>query len=365
MRNWKIWIVLGLVFLIGCATQEAGSAPTEFTRKAMLDNLVNNIILPLNAEFLAQTAVLETAATSFSNDPTLANLETLQTEWRTTSNLWQQAKLYEFDRMMVLHNQIAKTPTDVEFIEDILARNLNNIDEPFIDSIGSTSKGLPAIEYFIFAEAGNDAVLAKMAESPSQVQYMVAATQNLHNKAEEVEAYWLTEGNDYANTFIYADGGGDKFNSSLSMLTNQLVAILEIAIRDKLGRPLGIVEGDGPRPDAVEARLSGNSLAHLKQNLITAETAFTGGAGLGLDDYLDYLGAEHEGTPLSQKINDQFATTHAAIDAIQPPLKTAVSTNPATVQTAYDELTKLLILIKVDMANQLGVTITFNDSDGD
>lgn len=363
MKIWKIWIIGVVALFVGCATPEAVS--TEFTRNAMLDNLVNNVVLPLNAEFVAQTAVLETAATTFSNEPTSANLEALQNEWRTTSNLWQQAKLYEFDRMMVLHNQIAKSPTDVEFIEDILARNLNNLDESFIESIGSTSKGLPAIEYFIFAADGNEAVLAQLNDESSRMQYMVAATQNLHNKAKELEAYWLPEGNDYANTFINADGGGEQFNSSLSMLANQIVAIIEVGIRDKLGRPLGIAAGDGPHPEEVEAILSGNSLAQLKQNLTTAEIAFTGGEGLGLDDYLDYLEAESDDVLLSQKINDQFAATYAALDAVQPPLKTAVSEDTATVQAAYDEMRKLLVLIKVDMANQLGVTITFNDSDGD
>ena len=112
------------------------------------------------------------------------------------------------------------------------------------------------------------------------------------------------------------------------MLTNQIVTVLEIAIREKLGQPLGIAAGDGPHPAEVEAGLSGNSLAQLQQNLITAETAFTGGDGLGLDDYLDYLEAESDGVPLSQKINDQFAATHAALNAIQPPLQTAVSKTP-------------------------------------
>ena len=144
-----------------------------------------------------------------------------------------------------------------------------------------------------------------------------------------------------------------------------MVAILEIAIRDKLGRPLGIAEGDGPHPEEVEAGLSGNSLAQIQQNVTAVQIAFTGGDGLGLDDYLDYLGAESEGIPLSQKINEQFATTQAALNAIEPPLATAVSQDTATVQAAYDEMRQLLILIKVDMANQLGVTITFNDSDGD
>jgi predicted lipoprotein len=276
------------------------------------------------------------------------------------------AQLYEFDRMMVLHNQIAKTPIDSDFIEDIVARSLTGLDDEFVESVGSNAKGLPVIEYFIFDAAGdNEAVLARLTTEPSRLEYLGGAADNLHSKAQAVQAYWLPAGNDYANTFINADGGGEVFNSALSLLNNQMVGMLEMAIREKLGRPLGTADGNGPQPELVEAGLSGNSLAHIRRNVESVEQAYSGSSGLGLDDYLDYLDADYNGEPLSQAIAAQFAASYAALDAIEPPLSMVVNQNPATVQTAYDELRQLLILIKVDMANQLGVTITFNDSDGD
>lgn len=363
-NKWYVWFsLLILLLLAGCGGKEA---ETEFTRRGMLENVVNGVVLPLNADFVTQTAVLQSAAHTFQTEPTAANLEALQNEWRAASDLWQMAQLYEFDRMMVLHNQIAKTPTDEEFIEDVLARGLTGLDEDFVESVGSTAKGLPAIEYFVFDSMGDDeAVLAQLSNEPARLEYMVGAADNLHSKAQEVQAYWLPEGNGYANTFINADGGGETFNSSVSMLTNQMVAVLEIAIREKLGRPLGAATGEGVQPAFVEAGLSGHSLAHIRRNVESVEQACTGGAGLGLDDYLDYLGAEIEGRPLSEAIAEQFSATYAALDAVEPPLATAVVEDTASVQSAYDELRQLLILIKVDMANQLGVTITFNDSDGD
>ena len=112
---------------------------------------------------------------------------------------------------MVLHNQIAKPPADSEFIDDVLARQLTGLDNDFIEAIGSPAKGLPAIEYLIFAPDGdNDAALARLTSNPSRMEYLVSATQNLHNKAQEVQAYWLAEGNDYANNFINADGEGRR-----------------------------------------------------------------------------------------------------------------------------------------------------------
>ncbi|MEZ4590081.1 MAG: hypothetical protein R3D55_02920 [Chloroflexota bacterium] len=69
--------------------------------------------------------------------------------------------------------------------------------------------------------------------------------------------------------------------------------------------------------------------------------------------------------PLSQVIDAQFVTTLAAFDEIEGSLHTAVTTNPNQVNAAYDEVRTLLVLIKADMANHLGVTLTFNDNDGD
>ena len=43
----------------------------------------------------------------------------------------------------------------------------------------------------------------------------------------------------------------------------------------------------------------------------------------------------------------------------------AVVESPDTVSAARDAVNDLLVLLKVDMANQMGFTITFSDNDGD
>ena len=69
--------------------------------------------------------------------------------------------------------------------------------------------------------------------------------------------------------------------------------------------------------------------------------------------------------PLSQVILRQFDAALAALRAIDGPLETAVQANPAQVESAYQETLSLLTLLKADMVNQLGLTLTFNDNDGD
>lgn len=69
--------------------------------------------------------------------------------------------------------------------------------------------------------------------------------------------------------------------------------------------------------------------------------------------------------PLSAEVDEQFERTIAALEAIDQPLAVAVIEEPATVEAAYTEAKALVVLLKADMANHLGITITFSDNDGD
>ena len=81
--------------------------------------------------------------------------------------------------------------------------------------------------------------------------------------------------------------------------------------------------------------------------------------------YLDFLGATYEGQPLSAAITEQTESALAALAAIEQSLSVAVVEDPDAVRTLYDEVKALLVLVKSDMANHLGITITFSDNDGD
>ena len=68
---------------------------------------------------------------------------------------------------------------------------------------------------------------------------------------------------------------------------------------------------------------------------------------------------------LSDAIRGQFGQIFAALDAIEPPLRDAVIDNPDAVTALRSELKLLLFLLKVDMSNQMNITVTFTDMDGD
>ena len=347
-----------LLILTGCVTTAA--TPTTFDRRAMLTDIVETTILPGHEAFISETEQLAQQAEQFQAEPTADNLAAVQAQWRATADQWAQIEPFGFRFTMVVRGQIKKWPINTRFIEKFIVEQ-ETIDEPFLDSIGSTSKGLTAIEYLLFGslEAPADP-LTMLTNQPQRMAYLVAASQNLHRKAEELYALWSAEGENQAQAFIEADFSGNELQGSISMLTNELIELSEKIANDKLNYPRKGVYGE-PQPETVESPYGNHSLPLAIANLRGLHQIYQ----TGFDDYLDFLALSSPDDPLSQKIDAQFTTAITALEAIDQPLAEAVLDQPETVEAAYNEVKNLLVLIKVDMANQLGVTVTFSDNDGD
>ena len=331
-----------------------------FERRAMLENIAMNVVLPLQQTFVQETQALEGVVQALSQNPSPETLQATQEAWLAASTAWQRVNLFEVGglEMTVLFNQINKAPTDPALIDKAIAEGAS------ADKVGSTSKGLPALEYLLFNPDGDEAVLTSLQDS-QRMGYLVDLSQNLSQKASELHTLWSPDGENYAATFAAADEQGGKTQGSINMLVNEMINQSEMIVRDKLGGPLGKMNGGEPAPELAEAERSEGSTANLISNVEALKMTFNGAEGLGFDDYLDYINAFYAYGPLSETINRQLDETLTALHAIDLPLSQAVTETPDAVQAAYDKARLLVILLKSDMGNQMGVTVTFNDTDGD
>jgi predicted lipoprotein len=87
--------------------------------------------------------------------------------------------------------------------------------------------------------------------------------------------------------------------------------------------------------------------------------------GIGLDDYMDHVGATYGNNNLSNKINNQINEVLNSLLAVNDPLSNEILTNKEDVTICYSKLQELVPLMKVDMTSALGVLITYQDNDGD
>lgn len=362
----KILATLLLIALVvggGLWSATTSTQAQGFDRQAMLEGLVTETILPLHETLAVEATELETAGVAFQADPNSETLAAFQRAWEDTSIAFERLQVYRFQRVMPYMTQLDSNPPNIAFIEGYIdLEDPGTIDTTFVEFLGSSSKGLPALEYFIF---GDDA-LASLIEVQNRRDYAAALAADIRRVVDELVVEWTPIASGYGDRFISADGEPNSVRSSVSMLTNEMIAELEDVARFWLGGPLGYHDGGEPQPDLVEAPYSGTSTAKLIANLEGIEMALNGaGNAPSLADYLDFLGAEMNGEPMSAVLNTQIETTIAALEAIDAPLQVAVVEDTAAVEAAYDEAVTLLRLVKTDAAAQLGITVTFSDNDGD
>lgn len=356
--------VLGLLLIVlsGCG----GS--TQFDRKQMVADITNNVIVANHELFAQSSATLLEQAQNYQADPSKQNQAELQQAWLETSNAWMGVSPFEFDvvKDALIHNRIDNRPAREAFIEEKVAGR-GEISAEVLATVGSSSQGLSAIEYLVFSD--------KLAE-PRRIEYVVSSAELVNQNADALLKIWSTDGQNYAQQFIDADLAGGNIQGSMNMLFNQVLEQIEMITWDRLGKPLGKRSSGAIRADLVEAPMSQSSLARIKATLDTLHRVYTadgvaedkGGNGVegsGIDSYLDFLETDNHGDRLSQKIEAQFVQTKAALNAIPEPLGATIENNPAVVEAAYEELRALITILKVDAAGQMGITLTFNDNDGD
>ena len=86
---------------------------------------------------------------------------------------------------------------------------------------------------------------------------------------------------------------------------------------------------------------------------------------MGLDDYMNYVGATQNSNSLSSVINNQIDEIIEKVGQLNDPLSNEIVVNKPAVTEAYSALQQLVPYLKVDMTSALGVIITYQDNDGD
>lgn len=371
-RYLKFCVFTSVIAVIGIlmmnTPQQKVTAQDTFDRGVMLTSIVDNVIFPAQEAFVDATVQLEADVTVFVDEPSVENLAMVQASWRHTSNMWEEIDIYAFDlQMQSAHNQVDKPPVNEEFVADILSGG-EDITEEYVEGLGSTSRGLPAVEYLIFNPEMTDEDIVATFEDSHRADFLVALSQNLIRKAEDIQSYWSEDGRNYAQTFIEQDQEGGIVRGTINMIANNMFYFLEEDLQMGLGEPSGIATGTDPQPELVMSPRSGQSLQSILHHVISMHRIFNGGDSddaVGFADYLDFLGAEFDGRPLSEVINERFENTINSMEAIEQPLEVAVVENPEQIAEVYENMRQLVIPIRADMGSQLGILITISSRDGD
>jgi predicted lipoprotein len=359
-------IITSLLFFVSCNTDGITESEyqIQYTRTAQLENIYENEILVLSNEFIQKTTLLQSNVQEFKTNSTLVNLTETQASWVATLKVWKQLELYNLGAVenSFIHFEINRWATNTETIDEYIDGN-ETINDTFIASKGSSAKGIAAIEYLLFSSEENQEVLNSFKTDLNferRLNYLEALAINLKIKANALLSIWE---NDKDNFISSLENG---ISGSQNQLTNAMINLIEEIIISKLGNPLGDKTGGIINVDALEAARSKSSLIIIQEHLTALKRCFTGeilenDINWGFDNYLSLI----ERDDLNTSIIEAFNTCQTKIDTIKTPLIDEIKNTPENVTNLQDAFRNLLILIKVDLSNAIGATVTLNDNDGD
>jgi len=343
--------------------------PKSFERAPMLTNWADNIIIPSYESFAVQLDDLNTSFDTFRADTSESNLIALRASWLSAYKVWQHVSMYEIGPAEALGFRLNMNiyPTDIVKIESHIASG--NYDLSL--SSNRDAKGFPALDYLINGLGESDAaIISKFNATGSDglMAYLDAVLSDMTMLTAQVLSEWK-EG--YRDIFVAADGASST--ASVDRFVNDLIFYYERYLRaGKMGIPLGVFSGN-TLPENVEAYYKADVSNELFLEGLDAVQHFFNGkhygkssTGESFASYLDALNTVKEGDDLNKLINDQFDVARTMVGDLSAfRVEIENNTPPTEMLLAYDEVQKVVPLLKVDMVSAMSISIDFVDADGD
>jgi predicted lipoprotein len=376
IRLWALMaiIALGSLFgIIGCFDGGTQNRDVNFDRQGLLTHWADHLVLPAYRNLAEATETLEAEIEAFTETPDSARAMAARAALRQAWLAWQSTSAYEFGPAAeaILRQRMNTFPTNTGRIENNIAAGTWDLE--IVTNL--TAKGFPALDYLLHASEieGGDLIslFTDSVNSDSRRAYTRALALEVAAQSKAVLKAWESSEGNYRAEFI--DKQGTDIGSSLGEAVNQFIFDYELLKNPKIGIPLGIKTLGDPLEKQVEGYYAGYSLELAKAQIAASENFFRGRTeddvegidGIGLDDYLLALGDRYQSGELAQSILDQYAAATAALNAIPAPLSQAILDETELVQKAYEELQRMVVLIKTDLSSALSISITYQDNDGD
>jgi len=346
-----------LVTLLFSACKE-DKPEIEFDQTAMLTNLSQNVFIPNYTELEVNVSDLQTKWNAFKTNLNTSNLNDLKISFEKAYRSFQKVNYAEFGPAanVSLRNNANTFPADTSTIQS----NIQNGNYTINTLSSFQVKGFPAIDYLLYSNDENNTIA--LFSNANRVKYMDALILDLDANCKTVLSEWKSS---YGG--IFSTKTGSDVGSSVGILVNAWNQHYERNFRDgKIGIPVGVRSLGVALPEKCEAFYSGISSELALENLIAMEKMYLGIGQDGInrasfDDYLLAIDA----AALDNDIKNQFSVAKSKLQELGNPLSEEIKNNQPKVNAAYQELQKLILLIKIEMPSRLGILITYQDNDGD
>lgn len=389
-RILKVFLFVGVVLLSfsckkrGCMDENAINYDADaqiadnatctylpFEKTEMLSNICDNYIVPAYTNFNEKNIALSNSLSLFSSNPTVDAFEALKQTWKDALLSWQQVCFLDFGpaAFVILNNQVNLHPVDTDVVNNNISLGVYNLEQ----ASNNDAKGYQALDYLLHQPGMSDQDhVTYFMSNGNAMTYLTDVVENINYWSNYILTEWTTS---YQDSFkSNSSSESNAQGSSISNLVNGLCYHYESIIRKgKIGLPLGAFNGFSQQemPDLVECYYRQESLPFAIESVsamkkfINGESFNTPENRLGLDDYINFVGATQNSSALSSIINSQIDLVIDKLGKLNDPLSNEITTNKPAVTEAYSALQQLVPYLKVDMTSALGVLITYQDNDGD
>lgn len=354
---------LALAVLAALLAAVFGCSDSGPTKEDALISLTDLVIVP-GYEAVAHGANgLDVALVDLCAAPSQPALDAARVSWRDARAAWTRSTSTWFGPVMERRSLgvMDWSPAEPERIEAMLNERPATTEAQVRDSLGSTLRGLGAVEYMLF---GEDAAAA-LSSRPERCGYLTALGNLIASEANAILREWTVErqyGPAYAGFFTGRASSSMHSSEAFAEVVRTQVFLLRTITDMRLAAALGLREG-GADPAAIPGGAGENALADLRARIVGIRDVYVGHDSEGA------LGVSHIVAPLSAdadaRMRSQLEASLAAIDGVEGPLSAALSERPEQVRAVHDRLSELRITLEAEVVGLLGVSVGFSDTDGD
>ncbi|NHM06340.1 imelysin [Flavobacterium sp. CYK-4] len=331
------------LLLASCSNNDSETAnPDSALNKEILTNTSVNVITATYSELYNNSVALTTACQNLSIGDE-AELTAVKNAWVATRAPWEKSEGFLYGPVDTegIDPAIDSWPVDVNAINNIL-NSSQAITSTLLEN--DDARGFHTIEYFIWGLSGNKTASEL---TTRELEYLVAAAQNLQSKTQQLYYGWLQSQGNFANNFVNAGQSGSIYTSqkdALLELVEGIIIISDEVATGKIETPLNGNNG-AASPQDEESRFSNNSKLDFANNIRSIQNIYLGDfasiEGKGLTDLVASKNATTDAN-IKAKITEAIS----AIEAIPGTFTDAIFNHRSAVQNAQQKVAELKVVLE-------------------
>jgi predicted lipoprotein len=357
----KLVLLFSIIAILYCCTKEEAFENESFNEKQLLIDLSEHVLLPSINSFQQNCSALASRILDYETNTTNENLQYVRNQWIKTAKNY--ARIYSFNigiiKRSFTHQKLYNWPSFANSIENNLNQN-STISISAIHNFGSSSKGLPGIEYLLFKTSDLTTANAEFTNQVNRLEYLRWSSSELEQNATQLKNDWDINNGNYITSFI--ENELSSIEGSFNMLYNGIYNIIDNAKVTKVGKPAGLETSATTNTFLLQAPYSGISAEMVLENLKITEELFYSTDGLNISNYLDFKSGNDE---LSTLFHEKIENCRTKINLLHVPLREAIRSEKAAVAEIHIALKEVQELLAIQIRAQLVIVITSTDNDGD